>query len=58
MQMLNLIAFVLAPVHVAPVQFHLVVKLVRLPYLQRSAAWRGALQQCNSPGQFAGSLCS
>jgi hypothetical protein len=42
--MLNLIAFVLAQVCVAHVQFHLAVKLYRLPHLRRSTAWGGALQ--------------
>ena len=44
MQVLNLIAFVLAQVCVAHVQFHLAVKLCRLPHLRRSSDWGGALQ--------------
>jgi hypothetical protein len=44
MQMLNLVAFVLAQVRVAHVQFHLAVKLYRLPSLRRSIALGGALQ--------------
>jgi hypothetical protein len=44
MQVLNLIAFVLAQVCVAHVQFHLAVKRRRLPHLRRSTALGGALQ--------------
>ena len=44
MKVLNLVAFVLAQVRVAHVQFHLAVKLCRLPRLSRSTAWSGALQ--------------
>lgn len=44
MEMLNLIAFVWAQMCVAHVQFHLVVKLCRLPHLRRSTALGGALQ--------------
>jgi hypothetical protein len=43
-KMLNLVAFVLAQVRVAHVQFHLAVKLYRLARLRRSTAWGGALQ--------------
>lgn len=43
-KVLNLVAFVLAQVCVAHVQFHLPVKLYRLPRLSRSTVWGGALQ--------------
>ena len=43
-KVLNLVAFVLAQVRVAHVQFHLAVKLCRLPRLRRSIASGGALQ--------------
>jgi hypothetical protein len=39
-----LLAFVLAQMCLAHVQFHLPVKLRGLPRLGRSTAWRGALQ--------------
>jgi hypothetical protein len=44
MQVLNLIAFALAQVCVAHVQFHLAVKRRTLPHLRRSTAWGDALQ--------------
>jgi hypothetical protein len=43
-KVLNLVAFVLAQVRVAHVQFHLAVKLCRLPRLSRFTASGGALQ--------------
>jgi len=44
MQVLNLIALVLAQVRAAHVQFHLAEKLCRLPHLRRFTALGGALQ--------------
>jgi hypothetical protein len=44
LQPLNLVAFALAQVHVAHVQFHLAVKLRRLPHLRHLNVEGAALQ--------------